>query len=287
MYNVYKRVQLLTTCIVILYNLFELRCLLFDMSVACCSRYLSRREQRLLKRRKAAEKVLKQQQELLKKEQILDHEEEQVNKLVNEALTCYQQRTKIKKERTKERSRHSSSEEAAIVNKPESPKSREMSAGSPPLIAKEAGVIDRSKKKEEIQTRSSISEDIRPSNTITEEISEVLLSKASTSQPLSVPSVHTTSPKVPSNYAMDTFESFQSTTLSHQDHPPHPTTSTPSHESFKKQPQASEDLSISITGEPFCVYSEVIDVLLQTVPLAFKNWIQCTVYIVYIQLMYL
>ena len=219
-------------------------------TVCVCDRFLSLREQRLFKRRKAAEKVLKQQQELLKKEQILDREEEQVNKLVNEALTCYQQRTKIKKDRTKERSRHSSSEEPASVK---SPRFREMSAtiSSPVISVEEPGAKERGKK-EQSRTKSSISEDIGASGSITEEISEVLLSRATSSQPLSGLSVRTaTPPRGASDYTLDTFESFHSSTLSHHDHPPHPATSTPSHE-FKKPPQAGDDLSISVTGEQYC-----------------------------------
>ena len=220
------------------------------MNVVCRLRYLSQREQRLLKRRKAAEEVLKQQQELLKKEQILDKEEEKVNKLVTEALSCYQQRTRIKKERSKDRSRHSSGEEVATSAKPRSPSELSTSpkhSKSPLEEEREVGLA-------EANTKSSISEEIGASGSITAEVSEQILSQMSSSQPSSaaaLPLVHTVTSRGPSDYAMDTFESFQSS-VSRQDHPPHPlVTSTPSsiQESLKKGPQLNDDLSVSISGE--------------------------------------
>ena len=206
-----------------------------------------------MKRRRAAEEVLKQQQELLKKEQILDKEEEKVNKLVTEALACYQQRTKIKKGRNKdkERSRHSSDEEVATSAKPRSPKELSTSprlTKSPLEGERELGA----------NTKSSISEEIGASGSITAEVSEQILSQMSSSQPSSasagaLQTVHTLTSRGPSDYAMDTFESFQSSVSHHQDHPPpHPlplVTSTPSSSiqgSLKKEPLLSD---ISITGE--------------------------------------
>ena len=227
------------------------------MNGVCVFRYLSQRKQRLLKRRKAAEEVLKQQQELLKKEQILDKEEEKVNKLVTEALACYQQRTRIKKEKSKERSRHSSGEELATPAKPKSP--REIST-SPKRTLEEEREIGLA----EAHTKSSISEEIGASGSITAEVSEQLLSQMSVSQPSSSAAlqVHTATSRGPSDYAMDTFESFQSS-ITHQDHPPHPiVTSTPSstQESLKKGPQLNDDLTISISGQckNGCSYSERI-----------------------------
>lgn len=208
-------------------------------------RYLSRREQRLLKRRKAAEEVLKQQQELLKKEQILDREEEKVNKLVNKALACYQQRERIKKVRAKEQSIHSGSEEPAARLK--SP--REMSTSPLPMElglewGDEPAGWDKAKP---VYTKSSISEEIGASGSITEEISEELLSKVSMSHPSSALPVHTATSKEASDYALDTFEQ---SSLTHQEHPPQPIiTSTPSQDSLQRAPQTN-DLSISISGEP-------------------------------------
>lgn len=213
--------------------------------LVCGLRYLIQREQRLLKRCQAAEEALKQQQDLLKKEQILDREEEKVNKLVNEALVCYQQRTRLKRGRTKERSRHSSGEELATAAKVKSPKSKERDMSASPAFVEEPKA-----KKQQTQPNSSVSEEIGVSSSITEEISEEHISKASLSKPLSAQSVHTTISRGLSDYGLDTFESFHSTTLSRQDLPPHPiTTSTPSHESMQKPSQANDDPSISITGE--------------------------------------
>ena len=205
-----------------------------------------------MKRRRAAEEVLKQQQELLKKERILDKEEEKVNKLVTEALACYQQRTKIKKGRSKdkERSRHSSDEEIATSAKPRSPSTSPRLTKSPLEGERELGV----------NTKSSISEEIGASGSITAEVSEQILSQMSSSQPSSasaaaLQTVHTLTSRGPSDYAMDTFESFQSSVSHrHQDHPPPPhplplVTSTPSSSlqgSLKKEPLLSD---ISITGE--------------------------------------
>ena len=198
-----------------------------------------------MKRRRAAEEVLKQQQELLKKEQILDKEEEKVNKLVTEALACYQQRTKIKKGRSKdkERSRHSSDEEIATSAKPRSPSTSPRLTKSPLEGERELGV----------NTKSSISEEIGASGSITAEVSEQILSQMSSSQPSSasaaaLQTVHTLTSRGPSDYAMDTFESFQSSVPP----PPHSlplVTSTPSSSiqgSLKKEPLLSD---ISITGE--------------------------------------
>lgn len=223
-----------------MYSLFVSMCLLFDMNVVCGLRYLIQREQRLLKRRKAAEEVLKQQQELLEREQVLDQEEEKVNKLENEALACYQQRTKIKKER----SRHSSGEEVAATTTKVESKEREMS-GSP------LTVVEPKAQKQCTPSKSSISEEIGVSSSITEEISEEHISRASMSQPLSAQSVHTATSRGPSDYALDTFESFHSSTFSRHDHPV--TTSTPSHESLQKPLHGDGDLSFSITGEQICM----------------------------------
>ena len=207
-------------------------------------RYLAQREQRLIKRRKAAEEVLKQQQELLKKEQILDREEEKVNKLVTEALACYKQREKIKKVRTKDRSRHSSGEEPA-TGKAKSPKSKDTSISTRLSVGETA---DQLAEPQLSQSKSSISEEIRVSGSITEEISEEeLLSRTSTSHPLSDSLVHTAISRATDDYTMDAFESD---TQSRHNQPPRPlTTSTPSQGSLKKLPQASGDLSISITGK--------------------------------------
>ena len=203
-----------------------------------------------MKRRRAAEEVLKQQQELLKKEQILDKEEEKVNKLVTEALACYQQRTRIKKGRNKERSRHSSGEEIATAAKPRSPRELSTSPEHTKSPLEERG-LDLA----EANTKSSVSEEIGASGSITAEVSEQILSQMSSGQPSSaavLQTVHTVTSRGPSDYAMDTFESFQSS-MSRQDHPPHPlVTSTPSSSaqgSLKKEPRLSDDLSVSISGE--------------------------------------
>lgn len=203
--------------------------------------------------------MLKQQQELLKKEQVLDKEEEKVNKLVTKALTCYQQRTRIKKGRNKERSRHSSNEEMATPAKPRSP--RELATS--PKRTKSPFEEEREEKENELgaNTRSSVSEEIGASGSITAEVSEQILSQMSSSQPSSgttaaaLQTVHTLTSRGPSDYAMDTFESFQSSASHHhdQDHLPHPlVTSTPSssiQDSLKKEPLPSDDLSVSITGK--------------------------------------
>ena len=207
-------------------------------------RYLAQREQRLIKRRKAAEEVLKQQQELLKKEQILDREEEKVNKLVTEALSCYKQREKIKKVRSKDRSRHSSGEEPT-AGKAKSPETKEDTVVTP------VSVIETTDQTTEPQlSQSSVSEEIQASRSITEEILEELLSRPSTGHQLSESLVHTAISRGASDYTMDAFES---TTFSQSRHDqlPHPlTSSTPSQGSLQKLPQAGDDLSISITGKP-------------------------------------
>ena len=221
--------------------------LCFDLALY---RYLSQREQRILKRRKAAEEVLKQQQELLKKEQILDQEEEKVNKLVTKALACYQQRTKIKRVKSKEKSRLSSDEELALSAKSGSLK--ELSTS--PKHTKSPLEEESKTSLADTGVKSSISEEIGASGSITAEVSEQILSQTSSSQPSSaavVQSLHTVTSRGPSEYAMDTFESFQSS-VSRRDLPPHPlVTSTPlsTQGSLKKAPLQNDDLSVSISGE--------------------------------------
>ena len=171
-----------------------------------------------------------------------------MNKLVTEALACYQQRTKIKKGRSKERSPHSSDEGTSggkpreLATPPKHTKS--------PLVGEERDLG--------INTQSSVSEEIGASGSITAEVSEHILSQMSSSQPSSaaaLQSVHTVTSRGPSEYAMDTFESFHSSMSHHRGHPPHPlplVTSTPSSSvqgSLKKEPRLSDDLSVSISGK--------------------------------------
>lgn len=216
-------------------------CLLRCLSLC---RYLKRREQRLSKHRKTAEEALRQQLELLKKEESLDREEEEVNKLVNEALARYEQRTKVKKDKRKELSQHHGAATAKV---------------EPPVQIKMATAVDASSDAESVEgetqpapvlTKSSISEEIRASGSITEEVSEELLSRTSASHhPLRSVSVHTATSLGHSDYTLDAFESFHSNTLSRDEHLPH--TSTPAKSSFEKLPQAHEDFSISVTGTPY------------------------------------
>ena len=146
----------------------------------------------------------------------------------------------------------------ATPAKPRSP--RELATS--PKRTKSPFEEEREEKERELgaNTRSSVSEEIGASGSITAEVSEQILSQMSSSQPSSataaaLQTVHTLTSRGPSDYAMDTFESFQSSASHHhdQDHLPHPlVTSTPSssiQDSLKKEPRLSDDLSVSITGK--------------------------------------
>lgn len=62
-------------------------------------RYLTQREKRVLKHKAAAEAALKKQQELMLREQEITKQEEEVNRIINQAMECFYQRKEAQKSR--------------------------------------------------------------------------------------------------------------------------------------------------------------------------------------------
>lgn len=62
-------------------------------------RYLTQREKRVLKHKAAAEAALKKQQELMLREQEVTKQEEEVNRIINQAMECFYQRKEAQKSR--------------------------------------------------------------------------------------------------------------------------------------------------------------------------------------------
>ena len=62
-------------------------------------RYLTQREKRVLKHKAAAEAALKKQQELMLREQEITKQEEEVNRIINQAMECFYQRKEVQKSR--------------------------------------------------------------------------------------------------------------------------------------------------------------------------------------------
>ena len=186
----------------------------FAIFILCLLRGLTQRERRLQKRRHTAETALRQQQALLEREQQLDREEENVNRLVDQAMQYYEHRRKDK-------SRHP-------------PRTEDVVSSLSTQHDKSATINNREPASPSLQQTSTVSEQIQTSaDEIPEEITRD-----------TVPTVPTTS-KIPSEYASDTFESLEGTL---HPSPSHIITSTPAQPQTAKDDDTSLSDSLKITS---------------------------------------